>query len=112
MTKRTPVLGDVARFLTSRPGQMIHVRDIAAETGHKYNSVAGAAVRLTQKPGVGIVSHGGAIFSFRSGLQAPPVPQVTPVSKKVYEGLGTTKSGRIIVRDPDTDDIYFLSEEL
>jgi hypothetical protein len=108
----------IAKYFLDRPGLDLMINDVAAELGLQVAQVQKSINWMTGRvknplPILTIVA--GRIYRYSPGGETKRTPTPTPVvsfrpSKPLYEFLGTTKDGSVLVQDETGKHIYRLVE--
>lgn len=131
---RTPVIAEkLLRYITDRPGVVLHKNDIAAELGLTPKQVSDNMYRLRERSGIGddiqvciraaswryMPSRNGVASVARSTDKAPcddPSQARTRRRRRrrggkpmIFEEVGETHDGKVIVRD-ESNVLYRLEE--
>lgn len=86
-------------FLTSHPGKPVSARDLSAYTGFTAGQVQ-AAVRNLIASGYPIkVIMRAQVWQYEPEPETVPEPETGPASGDVWEVIGRSKNGKIILRD-------------
>lgn len=102
----------VMRFMRTKAGQVMHYSDIAIEVGLPGTLVNTALVRAVSKhPEWGIRRMARGEYVFKPELQDIVQDIVQTKVSQMYESVGQTKDGTIIVRDEEWI-LYRLAEKL
>ncbi len=96
------------RHLIDRPGQQIHYRDIAAALEVGPERVNAALSRWSlQHPEQGITRSAPGTYIYKAErVVLPPLPPMPPDGPKpgdLFEVVGSTEDGSVVVRDPVTN---------
>lgn len=87
----------VLEWLHRNANIQVHVKDIAKDTGLSIEQVQGALGNLRRENGLNIETIlRGQLVIFHS---VPEKPE--PIGKRVFEEIGVTKDGRIVIQDVD-----------
>lgn len=107
--KRRPVRPDVLRFLTKRTGEVCFLKDIMTETGFSEKQVQSCINHMKEEQlPIETVSRGRA-WRYMPDAKLNAEPEHRPEDDDVFERVGTTKNGKIIVRG-DSTTLYVLTE--
>lgn len=129
---RTPVIAEkLLRYITDRPGVVLHKNDIAAELGLTPKQVSDNVYRLRERSGIGddiqVCIRAASWRYIPSRNAITPTPRRSnesacddPVPTKrrrrrrggkpmIFEEVGETHDGKVIVRD-ESNVLYRLEE--
>lgn len=109
--KRRLIRPDVLRFLVRRTGEICFLKDIVTETGFTERQVQSCIAHLIEE-GVPITVETRARawrYMPEPMLEAKREPEHKPEDDDVFERVGVTRSGKIIVRG-DSSTLYVLHE--
>lgn len=105
----------ILQVLTRSPGEVVYVQDIASHAKVTEQQVKSALApsRLAKYPiRIDVVVNGKAWRYMGDRSPQVPEPAETPTvaEKRIFEEIGTTKSGQLIIQDMDGN--LFRAEEL
>ena len=109
MTRANGIQAHVMAQFTKHPGSVIYLNDMAAESKFDARQLQNSVRQIINRnilPGIEIVSRGNS-WRYMPNKKVEADPKETGLLEK----LGSTKSGKILVRDEDGT-IYTLGEEL
>lgn len=107
--KRGPVRPDVLRFMTKRPGEIVFLRDMVMETGFTERQIQSCIGHMREEGVPIVVETRGRAWRYAPNHETATEPEHKPEDDDVFERVGTTKSGKIIVRG-DSATLYVLHE--
>lgn len=111
---------EILRVLTDKPGQVVYADEIMEKTGNTKSQVQKVMMNLLREelPGLSIAVAGNA-WCYITGQQTVNVdtllkgtfvpPRKKKVELRVFEEVGRTKSGEIMIRDQDMN-LYTAKE--
>lgn len=100
------VQGSVLTYVHNHPGKSIRIEDLVKATGFTATQVQAVMLRLSHDPARRItVIQRGSLWRYDPEPEAVTEPQ--DVNGNIYEAVGRSATGAIIVRDND-DVLYVL----
>lgn len=126
---------EVIRYLTDRPGQVVYRQDVATDVGVTADQVQSCVYNVIRNSPIGAnieVVIGGNAWRYvpsSPNATAPPIngapqptppsvtvpvnvgsrrsaPPVTPATSRVFEEIGESQDGTIIIQESETGALY------
>jgi hypothetical protein len=109
--KRRQVRPDVLRYLVRRTGEICFLKDIVTETGFTERQVQSCIAHMREEGVPIVVETRARAWRYTADHETATTPKNAhrPEDDDVFERVGTTKTGKIIVRG-DSGTLYVLHE--